>query len=81
MHRLASGVHTPAHAPLGPLQTKGQEVPLFTHCAPLLQVCGWSPLHFTAFGVQTPVQAPVLQRKGQAVPMFCQVPVASQVCG
>jgi hypothetical protein len=81
MHRLAIGVHTPAHAPVVALQTKGQAAPPFTHCALLLQVCGWSPLHFTAFGVQTPVQAPALQRKGQAAAIFCQVPVASQVCG
>jgi hypothetical protein len=47
------------------------------------QVCGCSPLHVMAFGVQTPVQAPVLaeQTYWQGVPLLCQVPVASQSCG
>jgi hypothetical protein len=69
-------------------QAPAEQVAHPEHAVPLLcqaplesHFWGWSPLHFSASGLQIPMQAPVLHRKGHSVPLFTHVPVASQVCG
>ena len=64
-------------------QVYWQADPVFVHAPAVLHVCGWSPEHCLAPGVQLPEQVAVLalQMYGQAVPLFCHAPVASQVWG
>ena len=77
-HCFVPGEQTPAQAPL----TQAW----FVHVVPLChvplasQVCGVSPLHWVAPGLQLPEQAPPLHTLTQAAPLT-HVPVASQVCG
>jgi hypothetical protein len=78
----SEAVQVPAtQAPAEQVAHPEHAVPVFCQAPLPSQVWGWSPLHFTAAGAQTPPQAPELHTKGHAVPLFTHVPVASQVCG
>jgi len=71
-----------AHAmQLPPLQTLAQAAPMSCQAPLASHFWGWSPLHLSMPGAQTPVHPPDAQTNAQAVPMSCQVPVASHVCG
>lgn len=63
----------PTHAPV-------QTEPLDTHCALLLQLCGWLPLQREVPGVHSPPHEPPVQRYGHAVPL-AQLPLLLHVCG
>ena len=73
------GVQAPAEQVAHPVHA----VPVFCQAPLGSQVWGCCPLHFTAPGVQMPLQAPALHTKAHAATpaVFTQLPVASQVCG
>jgi hypothetical protein len=73
--------HETAHAPA--VQTgmaPEQAAPAVVHCPVMSQLCGCWPLHWTAFGVQTPVHVPPMHAYGHDAPVPCQLP-SWQVCG
>ena len=78
----SEAVQVPAtQAPAEQVAHPEHAVPLLCQAPLVSHFWGWSPLHFSASGLQIPPQAPALHRKGHSVPLFTHVPVASQVCG
>ena len=62
LHCLAPGVHAPAQVEVAALQTYWHGSPALCQVPLASQVWGWSALHFSAPGVQDPLQAPPLHR-------------------
>jgi hypothetical protein len=50
LQRVSSFVQPPVHKP--PLQATAQALPMFCHCLVPSHVCGCSPLHWVASGMQ-----------------------------